>query len=426
MSASLLAKAATKPLAGLVSLAVIAAGSVALIRLGNGDFSSAYDLSASFPVASAGLHPGSQVEERGVQVGSVRAISLEGGRALISLSIASQYKVPANATATIEPENLFGADQIAITAPATAAPALRPGSRIGRTRVLAELGQLFSSADPLLSKIDTADLSTAVDELAAAYGGQGRAIASSLRAGTALTGLLARTIPAQLAALDAFTRFSVAIAGERPTFNRLAYDGNRTMPLFDAAERSYATLLSDLGAFSDHLAALIGDYRPQIDTILNQGDNVIRVLLAERPQLAALVQGLAMYAERFGHGGSSVTLPDGSRFGFFKTFIVWTDVEHFVCNLLAPARSGLSFLEPLQKAVLSGNTMLNCSSELQAFYSAQRSPGATPAGTASLRQAGTQAARALYGALGQPELPGSTSISSYVDSLLPARTGALP
>jgi virulence factor Mce-like protein len=432
----------TRPIGGLLSLLAIAAAAVTLVRLGNGDFSSAYVVSASFPTASAGLHPGSQVVEQGVQVGSVRQITLQNGRALVSLGIASRYKIPADATATIEPENLFGADQVAISVPAGSDPTanpLPPGGQIRHTRVLAELGQLFSSADPLLSKIDTADLATTVNELAAAYGGQGRQIAASLEAGARLTSLLAQTMPAQLAALDAFTRFSVTIQGEGPTFNQLAFDGNRTMPLFDAAERAYARLLSDLGTFSDQLATLMADYRPQINTMLNQGDNVIRVLLAQRQNVAQLVQGLATYAYKFAHGASSARLPDGTRFGYFKTFIVWPDVQKFVCSLIAPAQSGLSFLKPLQQAVLSGNTFLDCKNQLAAFDAAQggsSSPvvpvqsGSARAGSSSgssgtsnalggITSAGRQAANAIYGAIGQPQSSPNESVGSYVDSLLP-------
>jgi len=435
--------AGAKPLAGLVSLAVVVAASTTLVRLGNGDFSSAYELSALFPTASAGLHPGSQVEEDGVQIGSVREITLDGGEALVTLGIASGYRVPRDALATIEPENLFGADQIAISRAPGSVPragSLPAGSRIPHTRVRDELGQLFSSADPLLSKIDTADLATAVDELAAAFGGQGREIGSSLRAGTELTSLLARTIPAQLAAVDALTRFATAIEGEGPTLDQLAYDGNRTMPLFDAAESAYARLLSQFGAFSSRLAGLLGTYRPTVDTLIDRGDDVLRVLLTQRQNVAQLLQGLAMYAYKFAHGMSSATLPDGSRFAYFKTFIVWGDVQSLICSLLAPARPGLGFLEPLQRAVLGGNTMLDCAPQLAAFDQAQGSMSSESSakestgragvpmtsGAGGIESAARSAARAVYGAIAAPEPPLVTSLGAYVDSLLPAYQESLP
>ncbi|MGH9299846.1 MAG: MlaD family protein [Acidimicrobiales bacterium] len=427
---------AGKPVAGLLTLAVIAAGSIVLVRLGNGDFSSAYGVGAVFPSANAGLHPGSQVEERGVQIGSVRSITLEKGKALVELGIGATYRIASDATATIEPENLFGADQVSISTPSGSSSYVRPGGMLAHTRSLAELGELFSSADPLLSSIDTVDLSKVVNELSSAYGGEGREIASSLKAGTDLSSLLARTTTAQLAALDAFTRFNVTIENEGPTFNQLAADGNRTMPLFNAAAHAYQKLLVDLGQFGERFSVLLADYRPEINTILDQGDNVIRVLLTQRQDVASLVQNLAMYAYKFAHGSGPATLPDGSRFGYFKTFILWSDVQHFVCNLLAPAKSGLAFLQPLQQAALSGNTLLNCSSELSAFQQAQKSPpgkpssplpGSTVVGPTTQSSPGSSRAGAaknlaggIYSALGQPQSSSSTSIGSYVDSLLPS------
>jgi|GEM_PF-879658 len=441
-----------RPLLGLLATLVILLASVVLVRLGNGDFSSAYAVSASFPAASAGLHPGSQVEERGVQIGSVRSIVLSHGKALVTMGIDAQVRLPRDVVATIEPQNLFGADQIAIAPPASAGAVhvtgyLTNGSRIAHAGELTELGQLFATADPLLNRIDSADLARVIGELAAAYGGQGARIARSLTTGTQLASLLSRTTTEQLAALDAFTRFTLAIAGEGPVFDRLGYDGNKTLPLFNAVQTSYAKVLDSFGTFGDRMAALLTDYRPQINTILDSGGNVTRVLLAQRQNVAQVVQGLAMYAYRFGHGSSPAQLPDGSRFGYFKTFILWSDVEHFVCGLLAPATPGLSYLEPLQHAVLGNGSPLNCTSELSSFDHAQLSSsssgsqggkGATGAtsghggssgagglgglggATNGLGGAAGGLAKGLFGYLGQPQdVPAYSSIGSYVDSLLP-------
>jgi virulence factor Mce-like protein len=437
-----------RPLLGILSVLVIAAASVVLVRLGNGDFSSSYSVSAAFTAASPGLHPGSQVEERGVQIGSVRSIVLSHGKAVVTMGIESRYKLPRDVAATIEPQNLFGADQVSIAVPNNArGPYLTDGARITKTNQLDELGQLFSTADPLLNSIDTADLARVITELGSAYGGQGRRIAESLTAGTKLATLLSETTVQQIAALDAFTRFTLAISDEGPTFDRLGYDGNKTLPLFIAAQRSYAKLLSDFGTFGNRMAVLLADYRPQINTILDAGGNVTRVLLAQQTNVSQLVQGLATYAYRFAHGSSPATLPGGSKVGYFKTFVLWTDVEHFVCSLLAPPSPGLSYLEPLQHAVLGNGSPLDCTSEIASFDKAQRaakgagkgsrSGNATTASMTipgrdlgnSMSGLGTSArklANGIYGLLGQPEdVPGVSSIGAYMDSLL-SPTRSLP
>ena len=65
---------------GLVS------GTVMLVRLANGDFAGDYTLSGTFPSAGEGLHPGSAVVFRGVQVGRVSTISLYENQAQVTLS----------------------------------------------------------------------------------------------------------------------------------------------------------------------------------------------------------------------------------------------------------------------------------------------------------------------------------------------------
>ena len=46
-------------------------------------------------------------------------------------------------------------------------------------------------------------------------------------------------------------------------------------------------------------------------------------------------------------------------------------MNKLVCNLLAPARPGMSFLEPLQQALAGAGSRFNCSSQLASFNAAQ-------------------------------------------------------
>ena len=104
----------------VVSLAVLFGlvfGTVSLVRLANGDFAGDYALSGTFPRAGEGLNPGSAVVFRGVQVGRVSTISLEHNLAQITVLIEPSFKVPSTATATVQPVNLFGAEQVSISTP---------------------------------------------------------------------------------------------------------------------------------------------------------------------------------------------------------------------------------------------------------------------------------------------------------------------
>jgi hypothetical protein len=323
---------------------------------------------------------------------------------------------------------------------------LGDGGVIRHTAVEDDLGRFFAAAGPLLQRLDTSALASVISELAAASRGEGPAIAASLDEGTRFADLLSRTSAAQLQALDAFTRFSAAISTVGPAFNGISRASNESLPLFTDAAHAYATFLATLGSFSDHLSALLTGYEPDIATILTAGGNVSRLMIADQPDLENLVTGLAQYAYKFAHAASGATLPDGTRYGFFKTFVEWKDIEQLVCGLIAPAAPGLSFLAPLQPLVSSPGGPIDCSSQIAAFDRAQATAPAATAGpgartpttslptvtvppTVSSTAKGLSATarkllQQLYAELAQPQpqpVPsGSGSIASYLQSLLGA------
>ena len=147
----------------LVVLFGLVFGTVSLVRLANGDFAGDYALSGTFPQAGEGLNPGSAVVFRGVQVGRVSTISLRHNLAQITMLIEPSFKVPSSATATVQPVNLFGAEQVSISTPdknSDAGPYLAAGGSFTHAASSDELGDLFAAATPLLNKIDTTNLST--------------------------------------------------------------------------------------------------------------------------------------------------------------------------------------------------------------------------------------------------------------------------
>jgi len=413
----------------LVSLVVLFAlvfGTVELVRMANGDFAGDYTLSGTFPRAGEGLHPGSAVVFRGVQVGRVSTITLADNQAKVTVLIQPSFQVPVGATATIQPVNLFGAEQVAITTPghdSEAGPYLRAGSSFAHATSSNELGDLFAVATPLLDKIDTNNLSTVLSELAQASQGEGPKIAQSISAGTQLAGLLDRTLNAQILALDSFAKFTQATAPAAEDLNNLNAQINAGLPAFNAEQADYQRLLNTLIPFSDRLAALLSTYHPDIATILTSGDNVSRVLLAQQDTIGQVVNGAYHYFQKIAEGASGLQkLPDGSTFAYFNTFILFSDVNSLVCNLLAPPTGGMSFLQPIQQALAGAGSAFNCSAQLAAFNALQgntATPAAPPPNvTAAAQAAGQAAANQAYGMAGQPDTSKGTSLGTIVQQLL--------
>jgi virulence factor Mce-like protein len=417
-------------LVSLVILFGLVFGTVELVRLANGDFAGDYKLNGTFPRAGEGLHPGSAVVFRGVQVGRVSTISLYQNQAQVTLLIDPSFKVPAASTATIQPVNLFGAEQVSISSPhgnSDAGPYLVPGATFAHAQSSDELGDLFAAATPLLNQIDTNQLSTFLGELAQASQGEGPKIAAGINAGTQLAGLLDRTLNAQILALDSFAKFTNAVAPAAADLNNLNAQINAGLPGFNAEEADYQNLINTLIPFSDRLASLLATYHPDIVTILTSGDNVSRVLLAQQDNIGQVINGAYHYFQKIAEGTSGLNkLPDGSTYGYFNTFILFNDVNSLICNLIAPPTGGMSYLEPLQQALAGAGSAFNCSSQLSSFASLQGNSstpsvvtppnGTSP--TSAANSAGSAAANQVYGIIGQPDTSKPTSLGGILNQLL--------
>ena len=410
---------------------VAAAATVVSVRAAGGDFSGDYRLTAYFPRAGEGLEPGSEVVDRGVQVGRVASISLSGTRARVTLLLDPGFRVPVGTKATIAPVNLFGAEQVALSPPAGSRGGrdLAPGAVLTDTATSDQLGDLFTAAAPLLQRITKENLATVVGELAQASNGEGPRIRASIDAGASLAAELDRTLADQLAALDSFSSFTAALAPDGTSLNGLSKAENVALPAFNREATDYAQLLAHLTAFSSELARLLADYHPTIDTLLTDGANPARVLTAQQTELGQVIHGAFTYARKVGSAVSREALPTGSHFIYFTTFVLFTQVNQLVCDLVAPAAPGLSYLEPLQQALVGAGTPFTCKPQLAAFAAAQSQPGAAgqpappaPAGGGGATTPASKAVQglgtAVYGMLGQPRAQTPASIGSYVGSLL--------
>jgi hypothetical protein len=175
--------------------------------------------------------------------------------------------------------------------------------------------------------------------------------------------------------------------------------------------------------FSNQLASVLTTYHPDIATILESGDNVSRVLLAQQDEIGQVVNGAYHYFQKIAEGAASQEkLPDGSTYAYFNTFILFSDVNSLVCNLIAPSSGGLSFLAPIQQALAGAGTAFNCSTEMSNFDKLQGNAASTvssaPSATAGATASGQAAATQAYGMVGQPDTSKSTGLGGLINELL--------
>lgn len=408
----------------LVVTAVLVAGVVVVIKAADGAYSGHYQVVGRFTAAGQGLHPGSEVDYRGVQVGQVTSISLVNRAASVVLSLNPPFRFPANGTATIQPQNLFGAENVNISSPTgRSGPWLAPGASIRYTAVSSQLTSLFAAADPLFKQIDTTDLSSTLSELNQATNGTGPQIASGFSEGAKLATLLSSTLGAQLTALDSLTALTSALVPSGQALNSVSAQANAALPAINQAESSFQNLLDSLTPLSENVAQFLSLYHPDIAALLTAGANVTRVLLVHQTNIEQLVHGLYRYVYKFATGAGE-TLPSGSKLAYFQAFILFSDVNSLVCNLIAPAAAGLSALAPLQQALASSGSPFNCSAQMSTFNtlnptSTPSAASTTPTGhSTSTSQQASNVAGQVYQALGTPQTPTSQSLGGFMSMLL--------
>ncbi|GAC1593336.1 MAG: hypothetical protein NVS3B21_14280 [Acidimicrobiales bacterium] len=368
----------------LCVIIVLVAATVVSIRASYGAYKGGYQLIGTFDRAAYGFGPSTEVDYLGIDVGHVTRTRLRADHRLdASLKVNEGFKVPVGTVAKVHNRSLFGDPYIDLVFPPGAATRyLAKGSHLDVTSVDADTGDLIRSATPLFEHINGQDLLTLVREIDQASRGEGDKVAQSIRDGAQLSALYANTIDAQLRALDSFTAFQVAVTPDAGEINNLSAIGNRSLPTLNAAEKDFQTALLTVGPFADKLANVIAQERPNIDQLLARGDNVVRLLAMRQPQIEQVISGLALYLQKFAQGPGPETLPNGTKFVYFKNFIEFSDLSRLICGLIASPTGGgpaPSQLQPLIAAV--GSAGLGCKQPPAA------APGPAPAGPPAQRTA---------------------------------------
>jgi virulence factor Mce-like protein len=392
----------TRSLSAIAVVTALVGVSVVGVRASYGALRHGYRVSGVFDRASYGVEPGIQVEHRGIAVGKVDDVRLVNDHAELVMTIYGHFKVPQSVVAAVRPRSIFGDPFVDLDFPdGSPGPYLSKGSVLDRTQVDADTSDLIASAVPLLRDINPQDLATILDELNKATAGQGHEIAAAIDNGTKLATLFASTIDAQLQALDSFSRFQAAIATTGPLFNSIAANSNIALPTLNSAEADFQRALTVVSQFADTLSNFLLQERPDIERMLTGGDNVVRLLIAREPQLEQVISGLANYVTKFAQGRSPEVLPNGSRFAYFKNFILFADVNSMICSILSQAGPVGA---PILQAIGGSGGPLNCPPSTQG----------AKAGTAAREDL-------LNGAdqvLAAPEVPQRVSVQALVDHIL--------
>ena len=330
-------------------LARITAGLLLIVFLANVGFTGtmlamgSYERPESFTVAlgetGQGLVSGSDVKVRGVIVGEVGDITLDKDLAAIAeVKLRPQYHIPERSRFVITNKTLLGEKQIEVDfdGPIDQGPYIAAGERIDDPDQVVEFENVLGTLSELAEAIDEDDLVTVVDDFFGAFDGQGPAIARSVDEGARAAEVFQRSLDDQVANNRDLSIVAQELSDKGDTFNRLSRSAVQGLPTVTRNQRKIRNLLIALSEFSNELDSTFTVNRKDLDRMIVNGDNIIRLLGRYDVELGQVVSGLVTYTTKFGPGwqGPGVT-GQAARF----EALLREDISHELCMLPEPLRS---------------------------------------------------------------------------------------
>lgn len=260
-------------LANVAVLLVLAVGlyhvafDVLRLQIGKRPFSVHLELTSS-----GGLYPRSEVAYRGKIVGRVADVKLTPGGVTADLTIDRGTRIPADTDAAVAELSPAG-EQFVDLRPRTANPPyLSEGSVIPvtRTSVPLPIARVVHDTVQLLNQVDTKDLRTVIDELAAAFVGTGPALAQLVDNSDKLLASMQRDLPTAVDLLrNGRTDLKTAneLSGEFEKFNaslrtltKSLKQGNPTVSkLLDTGPAGIGNLNDFITTLSTPVSVLLGN-----------------------------------------------------------------------------------------------------------------------------------------------------------------------
>nr|WP_228783119.1 MCE family protein [Nocardia cyriacigeorgica] len=230
------------------------------------------------------LVPQSAVKVEGVPVGRVEEISLaeDGWTANVSTVVNSSVDLPANALAEVRQSNLLGEKFIELSAPDgdDAGPRLSDGAVIPltNTRHATEVEQVLGALSLLLNGGGVAQLQPIVSELNKALGGREDRVRAVLEQANTLIGGLEDQVDDITRALDGLETLSNRVAAQTRQLDQILDELPEGIRILEQQRPQLIALLAQLDRVG----------RAGFDVIDTAKDDLIRDLRALRPALQEL------------------------------------------------------------------------------------------------------------------------------------------
>jgi virulence factor Mce-like protein len=263
-----------RPLAGLVTIAVIAGVVAFAANMFRGGLSeTTVPVTVLSTRAGLVMNPDARVQMRGVQVGKVDSIEERSdGQAALHLAMDTSHlqSIPANVLVDIASTTVFGAKFVELIPPAD--PSLQnlgAGQVLQAKHVTVEINTVFQQLTSVLSKIEPDKLSETLGAIASAFNGRGAQFGRTLSDTDAFLAKLDPSLPNLSHDIAVTPAVAGAYADAAPDLTKIA-DSAATVSqtVVDEQQNLDALLISSIG-LADIGNEVVGGNRAAVTDVLS-------------------------------------------------------------------------------------------------------------------------------------------------------------
>jgi phospholipid/cholesterol/gamma-HCH transport system substrate-binding protein len=276
-----------------------------------------YQLKADLP-ASGGLYPTANVTYRGITIGKVTDVEPTEHGAQATMSIASQYKIPLDASANVHSVSAVGEQYLDLVSEGKAQGFFSPGQTMTKGTVPSEIGPALDTANRGLEVLPKDKIGQLLDETAESVGGLGPALQRLVDSTQAIVGDFKTNIDQ----VDDIIQNSAPIldsqAVSRNAIDRWAHNLNILGGETAQEDSHLKSVLTQSAPTADQVNSVFSDVREALPQTLANLEIVIDMLkryhpgveqtLVFLPQLGSIVQAISAPYEKDGMAALDLTV----------------------------------------------------------------------------------------------------------------------
>jgi phospholipid/cholesterol/gamma-HCH transport system substrate-binding protein len=328
---------------------------------------------------SGGIFSGAEVTYRGVGVGKVGQLHLrdDGVRVDLHLTNCGHPAVPkAGTLAFVSDRSAVGEQYVNLVPKTDRSPYLKAGDELHMTAAQLPVPTqvLLTNLDLLARSVNTANLSTAVDELGKAFSGRGPDLQRLLDSGDQLLTAAEQNLPQTIALIDSSKTVLQTQLDEGPAISSWAHDLSLLTAQLKSSDTDIRALLDAGPADVSTIRQLVTDNQDDLGVVLSNLATTGQLLVSHRGGIEQILETYPLAVA----GGYSVAPGDGTA--HFGLVLNLNDPQPCVQGYGSTVKR-----KPGQTAPAPTNTSARCTlprGNSSTVRGAQNTPGGDPLSTA--------------------------------------------